>query len=179
MPCSSPTLLRVRGLATAALPAALAAFALALACWPAQAQWKWREGKDVKYSDRPPPAFVKEQDILLRPAAPRTLPPPPAASAASAAVAAVPAAARASDPTLESRKRLADEQEAARRQGDDARLARQRAENCQRARDYARTLESGVRVGKLDANGEPAILDDRGRTEELALARRVIANDCK
>src|SRR5688572_7463591 len=89
----------------------VAAVAIATACLPAQAQWKWRDKSgQVHISDLPPPNDIAEKDVLGRPSAASQRPATvaPAASPASAR----PAAPAASvDPRLEARKKQAEQEQ--------------------------------------------------------------------
>ena len=49
----------------------------------------------------------------------------------------------------------------------------------QRARQQLATLDSGTRLVRVDGQGERVVLDDAARANEAALARRVIASDCR
>lgn len=153
---------------------------------PCAAQWKWRDAQGrIQYSDRPPPNDVRDRDILARPAAAptaahagaRTAP----ASAASAAgnTPAGTATTSSSDPALEARKRQADAAQDQARRDEEARVARQKVENCARAKEYARTVESGQRISRTNEKGEREFLDDAQRTKEAARAREIIASDCR
>lgn len=148
---------------------------------PCAAQWKWRDAQGrIQYSDRPPPNDVRDRDILTRPAAPatpRSLP----ATAASAPVASPSGTSPAatSDPALEARKRQADAPQDQARRDEEARLARQKTENCARAKEYARTIESGQRIARTNDKGEREFLDDAQRARESARAREIIASDCR
>lgn len=146
----------------------------------AQAQWKWREGGRVQYSDRPPPPSVAEKDIISRPAggvrpAPVVAPAAAAEPAASAASAAVPA----SDPKLEARKREAEQKQAAEQKAREEKLAADRKQNCDQAQTYLRTLESGMRIARVNDRGDREFLNDEQRSAEAARARQVIASDCR
>lgn len=161
----------------------LALLGIALAA-PAAAQWKWRDQDGrVQYSDRPPPSGTPEQSILEKPrtavvsgaaAAAATA----ATAASSAGVTAVPAA-RQVDPELEARRKKVVQEEAAKKKQDDDRQVAARAENCTRARGQLRTLEDGGRLRRTNAQGEPEVLDDAGRAQEVARARAVISADCR
>jgi hypothetical protein len=149
---------------------------------PAAAQWKWR-GKDgqIQYSDLPPPAGTPERDILQRPQAQRRLAAAAeaasAASAASASASGLPAVAKV-EPELEAKRRKAQQEAADKEKAEQARVAAGKAENCTRAKSYLRTLDDGMRVGRIDAKGEREILDDKARAEETQRTRDVIARDC-
>ena len=160
--------------------AALIGLSLAL---PAAAQWKWRDKRgQTQYSDLPPPPGVPESDILQRPSAGAARRAPVAAapaSAASAASAAPLSAARASDPELEARRKKAEQEVTDKKKAEDARIAATRADNCARAKDQLRTLDSGIRIARVDAKGEREILDDAARAAEGRRMRDVIASECK
>lgn len=163
---------------------ALTAAALSLAALltaftgPASAQWKWRmpDGR-VQYSDRPPPPGVAEKDILQQPRG-ALRPAPIPAAAASHAAASAPAVA-ASDPELEARRRKEKEQQDAQRKAEEDKLAKQRAENCQRAQNYLRTLNDGIRIARTNAQGEREILNDDQRADEVRRTQQIISTDCR
>lgn len=178
----------------------LALMATVLVPTPADAQWRWRDANGrVTVSDRPPPREVPEKDILSRPnkaSAARPLPPglPSSAVAAeqaasapavAASAPAVAASAAASGPAsglqaeVEARRRRAQQEQAARAKAEEEKLAAQRAENCRRARQQVATLESGVRIARVNERGEREVLDDRARADEMRTARAVIASDCR
>lgn len=144
-------------------------------------QWKWRDSAGrLQYSDRPPPAGTRDQDILTRPAASRQVIAPAATDlpASNAAAAAPRPAVKASDPALEARKRKADEEKQAQAKADEQKQAKARAENCDRARSYQRTLDDGIRISRTRADGEREILDDAARAQEQARNRQVMASNC-
>ena len=159
-----------------------AALGLALAT-PALAQWKWRDKTgQTQYSDLPPPVGTAEIDILLRPpvAGRRAAAAPVAASGASAAASGAPRLTpKASEPELEAKRRKVDEEEAAGKKAGEARLAAARADNCGRAKAQLRTMDSGIRVTRINEKGEREFLDDAARAAEVQRARAIIASDCK
>lgn len=163
-------------------PSLLVIALLGIACaLPAAAQWKWKDASGrVQYSDLPPPAGVTEKDILQRPnGATRVAPMPTTAAAA------VPAASAASglgpkgvEPELEAKRKKAEQEEAAKRKAEEQKVAAAKAENCSRARDAMRTLESGVRMARVNAKGEREVYDDKMRAEEMKRARQVAQDNC-
>ena len=160
-----------------ALLALLAVTITALAL-PCAAQWKWRDAQGrVQYSDRPPPNDVRDRDILARPAAAPA--PRSNAAPASAPAPAGNASAPTSDPALETRKRQAESAQDQAKRDEEARVARQKVENCARAKEYARTVESGQRISRTNDKGEREFLDDAQRAREATRAREVIASDCR
>lgn len=158
----------------AALSLALVGAALAL---PAAAQWKWRGANgQIQYSDLPPPPGVSEKDILQRPsgATLRAISPAVAAPAASAP----PLAPKNVDPELEAKRKKAEQEEAAKAKAEEQRVAAAKAENCKRAREQIRTLESGMRMARINDKGEREVLDDKMRAEEMKRARDVANAEC-
>jgi hypothetical protein len=151
---------------------------LLVAALPSQAQWKWRD-KDgaVTVSDRPPPRDIADKDILSRPASTRraALTAPAAASAASAAL----DGKGPLDREVETRRRTAEQEQAAKIKAEEARLAAQRAENCQRARTQIGALESGQRMARVNAKGEREVMDDKARADELVQAREAAVSNCR
>lgn len=174
---SSPSNFQLRARMPALLLSLLGVLGGLMLSSPAAAQWKWRDAQGrVQYSDRPPPTTVPDRDILARPAAARTtgtgIVSSPSVAGASGPVSgsttsAVPAPAAASAPTAGETRRRAQED------------ATRRADNCARARDYARTVESGQRLTRTNERGEREFLDDGQRAAELRRAREVIASDCR
>jgi hypothetical protein len=166
----------------------LACLALGLAA-PAAAQWKWRDKNgQMHISDLPPPHEVQDKDILQRPAAARkALVVSQAASDAASAVPAAATSAGASAPAAdnrlaaeaEARRAKAQQEEQARRKAVEDANAATRADNCQRARRMLATLDSGQRIARSNDKGEREVLDDKGRAEESARARAIVASDCK
>jgi len=158
------------------------------------AQWQWldKDGRKV-FSDRHPPSDVPEKNILKRPAGPSQ-----ASSAAAAVEAAndeLPAGAASPPPAssiagnrpvptgldkeLEAKKKQAAEAEAAKRKAADDALAKQKIENCTRAKQAKATLDSGVRLSRTNAAGEPEVMDDAARAAEGRRVQGLIASECK
>ncbi len=161
-----------------------------LAMSPAHAQWAWRDANGrITASDRPPPNTVADKDIVSRPktgkpATAGTAPSAPAAPAASAPSATAPVAAAeapktALDKEVDARRAKAEQEQAAKKKADEAKQAAVKAENCQRARQQMASLDSGIRIARVNAKGEREILDDAGRAAEASKAREVIASDCR
>jgi hypothetical protein len=142
----------------------LFAFALGLAvCFAAGAQqyrWTDKDGR-VQYGDTPPPG-VK--------ATPLRAPAPAAASPAAKSPSSAEKDAALRKRQLEAGK-ASDKQAAAEK---DAELKQQ---NCANAQDAVRTLEQG-RVRRLDAKGEFIFLDDNQLAQEMARAKKAVAEWC-
>lgn len=158
----------------------------------AQAQWQWIDntGKKV-FSDTAPPPDVPEKNILRR----GNLPPPRAnpgvvnlgnddssskpAGAPAAAAAPAPEAKPRVDKDLEEKIRKAEEEDKAKKAAEEKKVAQARAENCNRARQAKATYDSGIRVARLNAQGEREIIDDNVRAQETQRLQQVINSDCK
>ncbi len=156
------------------------ATALVLAALPVHAQWKWKDRNGQTHiSDLPPPRDIPDKDVLQRPAEPvRKAGVAAPASAASSPATTAEAKPRV-DPVLEARRQKAEQEQKARAKAEEDRVATQRGENCQRARQHLATLESGMRVARLNDKGEREILDDKGRADEVQRTRQVIASECR
>lgn len=154
----------------------------------AHAQWQWIDnaGKKV-FSDQAPPPEIPEKNILKRNGAamaPRvTLQAPPQATDTPAAPAngAKLAAVKPTgvDKDLEEKAKKAEEAEKAKQAAEAKKVAEAKADNCTRARQGKATFDSGIRVARLNAQGEREIMDDKGRAEEQKRLQTVIASDCK
>jgi hypothetical protein len=156
-------------IATALLAAAM--------CLPAQAQWKWRDKTgQVHVSDLPPPRDVADKDVLQRPAVAAPMRAAPAA--ASAASAASPPALARVDPELEARRKKADQEQTEQQKQEEARRTTERAENCRRAKEQVRSMESGMRIARVNEKGEREFLDDKTIAAEAQRARNIAYSEC-
>jgi hypothetical protein len=163
----------------------LFALGLVCACTLAAAQWQWldKDGRKV-YSDRAPPPDVLEKNIVKRPGG-RS-----AATAADAAegtpatgqtAAAVPAndnKAAGVDKELEAKKKQAADAEAAKKKAEEEKITKAKIENCARAKQAKATMDSGVRIGRVNAAGEREVMDDAARAAEVKRIQAVMATDC-
>ena len=158
----------------------------------AQYQWVDKDGRRV-FSDRPPPADVAPKNIVSQPrgstaAVVRSAPAAPAnePAAGEASVAAKPAAPAASaapgagvDKALEEKKKQAEAAEAAKKKAEEQKIAAAKADNCKRAMNSKSSLESGMRMARMNDKGEREVLDDAQRAAELKRVNAIIASDCK
>ena len=168
---------------------------LALTVTTASAQWQWieKDGRKI-FSDRPPPAEITDKNILKRPsgavrAAAAVATTTEAATAGKPALAASGAAAKTSaasapklsgkDAELEAKKKKADEEDAAKKKAEEEKAAKAKAENCERAKTGLATLQSGVRMSAVNAQGEREVFDDAKRASETKRAQEVIDASCK
>ena len=167
------------------LPARFLALALVCACpLGASAQWQWmdKDGRKV-FSDRPPPADIPQRSILRQPggaANPPAAASAPAAPAASAApqAAATPARPAPKDTELETRKKEAEEAEAAKAKVEADTLARARQENCQRARQAKVSMDAGLPIGQMGADGKVQVLDTAARAAEAQRVQSAMTSNC-
>lgn len=152
---------------------------LLLLAVPAAAQWKWKDARgQVVISDVPPPRDIPESQVLQKPDL-VVRRPAAQAPAASAPTAPVVSAKTKVDPELEARRKKAEQEQSERVKADEVRLAAQRAENCKRARSHQASLDSGMRLSRVNDKGEREILDDKQRAEEMARTRQVIETECR
>ena len=156
----------------------------------AQYQWIDKDGRRV-FSDRPPPADVPAKNLLSQPRVSQSttgrgapvVPPADASAAAATPAASRPAAAASAaggvDKALEEKKKQAEAAEAAKKKAEQEKVAAARAENCKRAMNAKATLDSGMRMARLNDKGEREVLDDAQRAAELKRVNQIIAQDCK
>ena len=157
----------------------------------AAAQWQWidKTGRKV-YSDRAPPSDVPDASIVKQPRNARSLavnataaaaaPLPGASGAASAPARAASGLPRLSgkDTELETKKKQAEQEEAARKQAADEKLAADKAQNCERAKNSLATLNSGRRIQTSNKQGEREVMTDEARAAEVKVTQDVINRDC-
>ncbi|MBS0343795.1 MAG: DUF4124 domain-containing protein [Proteobacteria bacterium] len=158
----------------------------------AQAQWQWidKSGKPV-FSDTAPPPDIPEKNILRRGNMPAPRPNPgvvnlsPGADdkAAGAPQSSAPAPAADAKPRvdkdLDEKVKKAEAEEKAKKAAEEQKIAQAKAENCSRARQAKATYDSGIRVARLNAQGEREIVDDNMRAQETRRLQQVIDSDCK
>jgi hypothetical protein len=146
---------------------------------PAAAQWKWRGANgQIQYSDLPPPPGVSDKDILQRPGSSAMRGAPTAAAPAASSASAPLLAPKGQEPELEAKRKKAEQEQAEKQKAEEQRVAAAKADNCKRAREQMRSLESGMRMARVNEKGEREILDDKGREAEMKRARDMVASDC-
>ena len=164
--------------------ASIAFVLISLVPLTAVAQWSWidKDGHQV-FSDRAPPAHVPEKDIRKRPGAARdtTLAPHAAAPAATLPGQAAASAPKLSglDKELAEKKKKTEQLEADKRQAEEAKRAQAKAENCTRAKSSKATLDSGMRLGRINDKGEREIMNDAARAAEAQRIQGIIESDCQ
>ena len=140
----------------------------------AQARFEWIDntsGQKV-FSDRPPPGGQESVRNFVDHAPGTRVTREQAPAAAGAA------SAPGVDKALEARKREAEEAEAAQQREAERQRAAQRADNCKRAREARNSLESGMRMARLNEKGEREILTDEMRAAESERVRAIIEENC-
>lgn len=162
----------------------LLASAVATISFSAVAQWQWKDAHGQRvYSDRAPPSDIAEKDILKRPgsSAKKDLQADKGALATASA-----AKGAASTPKLSStdkglieKKRKADEDQAAKRKAADEKVQQAKNDNCARARQAKTTYDSGIRVARINAQGEREVMDDSARSAEINRIQAIISSDCQ
>ena len=168
------------------IAAALALLSLTTA---ASAQYVWLDDKGVKqFSDMPPPAVTPKNRILkdpgtaLRSAPQATTGDAPDKPENSANGASAPNKAQLPMTTAEKnadfQKRRIEQAEKEKKDAEKAKLEADKTQNCELARAYNRNLESGVRLGGTDKNGERYILNDEQRAQESRDNKRIL-DACK
>jgi hypothetical protein len=163
----------------AAVGLLMSAFAL-----PATAQWAWRDetGRAV-YSDRPPPANIRSDQILRQPGT-QTF--GTATSNAPASTdgksdgkeAAKPAPKTLAEREMDFRKRMQESADAEKKNAEEQAQANARSGECERMRGYMRALEEGQRIARTDAQGNREILDDNQRASEVQRVRDAMSRSC-
>jgi hypothetical protein len=167
---------------------------LSLGASPVFAQWQWLDANGKKvFSDSPPPQDIADKNIIKRPAGASATLNKSLSSASSAAAPTAGASAPAStvgkaasaprtsgkDIELEKKKAQAEAEEAAKKKAEEQKNAAVRAENCERAQRSLTSLQSGVRLAQVNAQGEREYLTDEARQAETQRTQGIVASECK
>lgn len=114
-------------------------------------QYKWtdKDGK-VRYGDVPPPGVTTTK-----------------LKAPSASPAAAPDTKKNAPKTKEPEKQAMTEEQ-----------LQIKRENCARAQESLRTLQSGLRISRIDSKGERYYLDDAQIAQETAKAQQAVQHWC-
>lgn len=156
----------------------------------ATAQWAWTDEEGhVIFSDRAPAASVPDKRVFKRPSPVKLTPnqeqTPNSGAETAIAKPAIPAPPVASAPQaagldkeLAERKKKTEQAQAEQRKLEEERIGKLKAGNCERARQAQKTLESGVRMSRINARGEREILDDADRAVEAKRLQGIVATDC-
>jgi hypothetical protein len=166
--------------------AAAGAVAALLFATSVQAQWAWKEDNGrVVYSDRPPPANIKSEQITRQPSGVSLAPRPVIAGedpvkSGDAKSEDKPSNApkTIAERELEFRKRMQEREAAERKAQQEQQKTAARAAECERARGYLRSLEEGIRIARTDAAGNREVLDDDQRAAEMERTRKSVQQIC-
>lgn len=142
-----------------------------VAVLPVQAQtyqWKDSSGRTV-ISDTPPPGAGKST---------RTMGGAPQVERQSAETPANEPKSTA-EKEMEFKKRQQEAKEKAEKTAKEQVAAAEKQENCRRAQSNLTALEAGQPMATIDANGQRVVMDASMREQEMAHARRIMAEVCK
>ena len=82
------------------------------------------------------------------------------------------------DKELEAKKKQAADAEAAKKKTEEEKITKAKIENCARAKQAKATMDSGVRIGRVNVAGEREVMDDVARAAEVKRIQAVMATDC-
>jgi len=160
----------------------------------AHAQWQWLDKDNKKvFSDQAPPPDIPDKNILRRPSPPPkrlNFSAPAATGEATDTAAATPPAAPAPAPAgaakgagvdkeLEEKTKKAEAEQKNKQAEEQAKVVKAKADNCALARQSKATVDSGIRLARVNAKGEREIMDDAARAAEQKRIQDVINSDCK
>ena len=129
---------------------------------------KWVDAQgQVHYSDQPPPPQTQAKTL-------RTT-----SEAADSAQSGVNAVKTLAEREAEIKKDALAKQEAADKAAKKQATADTLKANCDTAHENLRTLQSGVRLLEVDANGERSYIDDAQRQQRIEKIQQDISNNCK
>jgi hypothetical protein len=135
-------------------------------------QYKWVDADGrTQYGDTPPPGV--KASALKGSTGPAAKPP------AAAAKDATKGPLTPAEQELEFRRRRKEGEEAAAKEAKAKEATEAEKLNCENARQGLRTLESGQRIVRTDAQGERYFLDENQVAQEAARARQAVSQWCK
>lgn len=154
----------------------------------AQYQWRDENGRMV-ISDQPPPPNIKPSQVLRAEPMPSIPRPsgnvsfsgnrvPGESQSGTSARRAETALDKAADRDLDARRKAGDRQEIERKQKEDADKSARLAKACDEAKSEIRSLESGIRIARINQQGEREYLGDDQRAARLDSVRREIKDLC-
>lgn len=147
----------------------------------ATAQWQWLDkgGRKV-FSDQAPPMDVPDKNILKRPggmSVPAPSATPPSETAAAPAPVGTPKVS-SKDAALEKKKAQAQAAEADKKKAEDQRVTAAKTDNCARAKQALASLQSGIRIAQVNAQGEREFMSDEARQAETQRVQGIASSDC-
>jgi Domain of unknown function (DUF4124) len=134
---------------------------------------KWvDENNQVHYSDRPPPPDARVKSV-------RTIS-DSTGSASSVPETSTPASPKSvSERDADWKKAQKGKNEAADKTAKKQAADEAKKASCASAQQYLRTLQEGMRMVEVDANGERTFMDDSQREELIAKTQKDISTNCK
>lgn len=137
-------------------------------------KWVDENGK-VHYSDQPPPANVKAKTLRSTPDTPPFL----TSASGGAASSAPPAVKTIAEREAELKKEQKAKKDAADMAAQEQALKEEKKANCKASRQNLRTLQEGMRIVEINANGERSYISDEQRQQRIATAQQDISSYCK
>ena len=131
---------------------------------------KWVDDQGhVHYSDQPPPSNAKAETLRST-----------SGSDGNTAAASAPAAPK----TIAEREAELKKSQKAKQEAANKALQKQASEDakkasCATSQQNLRTLQQGIRMVEVDANGERSYMDDKQRQERIAKAQQDVSTYCK
>lgn len=150
----------------------------------ASAQWLWldKDGRKV-FSDRAPPASVPDKNILQKPGQLKARTQADSSTDDTAKTAAAPASNTPKlselDKELAEKKKKAELAEEAKIKAEEEKIKKSKAENCERAKLAKANFDSGVRIARMNKQGEREVMDDAARAAETKRIQGIMDADCK
>jgi transcriptional regulator of heat shock response len=168
-----------------------AALTLSSASAFAQYQWKDENGRMV-YSDKAPPNHIKPENVIRaepkRPVvvtatsngqSPAAASKPNSDRGASDRANSDKAPLSAADRELEARRKEQEQNGAEKKRKEQAEAQEKLAKACDELRGELRNLESGMRVARVNTQGEREFLSDEEREQRLGSIKRDMKDSCK
>ena len=136
-------------------------------------KWVDENGK-VQYSDQPPPANANAKTLRF------TSSTPALTSASGVAASSVPPAVKTlAEREAELKKAQKTKKEAADKAAQEQALKEENQANCDALKQNLRTLQDGMRLVEVNANGERSFVTDEQRQQRIAKAQQDISTNCK
>jgi len=152
-----------------------AACALLLGSSLAHAQYSWIGENGVRqFSDRPPPPSTPPSKILKAPG--RVA--PPLLDTPAPAPAAPKATPNWTEREADYRARMKKRAEQDKKETQQTDRQRDVEQRCEWARNARAQVESGIRIGNVDPNGEQRFASDEERAAQLARANKILS-ECR
>ena len=159
----------MKRLLLSAVVSALACFALG--AWAQQFKWVDKDGR-TQYGDNPP-AGVNATRIKGPSGPAPTTPSAPASGSQDVGKDGKPLS-----PEAAFRKRQQEREEADKKDAQDRAKTEAKQKNCEQAQAALRQLESGQRIGQVNAQGERVYMDDDQRAKSTQAAQKAVSDWC-